>query len=493
MIDKKEIAKCFLCHNANCNKNSKGIDVARIIRALYFDNDIEAKYLTNVCFDEKIFLEVGKKCPAGVNIYEIVKQLKDDNSIEDITEDILVKKVDLSTDICGVKLENPFLLSSSVVSSTYDMCARAFEMGWAGAAFKTISLMSIHEASPRFYANKSPYGWWYGFKNIEQLSDHSLKENAKTFKRLKRDFPNKVIIASIMGRSEKEWEYLAKVVTDAGADVIECNFSCPNMEESGTGSDVGQDKNACKKYSQATRRGTRVPILAKMTPNITDICEVAIASIEGGADGIAAINTIKSISEVNIDTLVAAPSIHGKSMIGGYSGPATKPIALKFITDLYTNKNLKSKHISAMGGITTWKDALEFILLGANSIQITTAVMQYGYRIIDDLISGLKNYMILRNYSSLRQLIGLGSNNVVENNLIERDTIVYPIIDKDKCLKCGRCYVSCRDGGHQALSFDNATNEISLDGKKCVGCQLCSLVCPVSAISTSRRVKKVKI
>lgn len=262
-------------------------------------------------------------------------------------------------------------------------------MCWAGAAFKTISLMDMHEASPRFSVMKNTDGSFAGFKNIEQLSDHYLKENMECFKRLKEKHPTKVIIASIMERNEEEWEFLAKAVTEAGADIVELNFSCPNMEEKGVGVDIGQVPELCRRFTAAAKRGTKVPILAKMTPNITDITILAWASIEGGADGIAAINTIKSITGVNLDTLVAVSAIHGKSSVGGYSGRAVKPIALRFIADLMLDSVVYKSHISGMGGIYSWHDACEFILMGAGSLQITTAVMEYGYRIIDDVVLGL--------------------------------------------------------------------------------------------------------
>ena len=475
---KSEIAKCSLCHDAPCSKScgigensrdyTKKIDIARIIRAMYFDNAILAASLLPDDYTERDSRELIYSCPRKVDIPLILKGLQDEKKkLENLSEIGGLKaldNVDISTDICGVKLENPFLLSSSVVASNYEMCERAFEMGWAGAAFKTICMMDIHEASPRFSAVKTATGKFYGFKNIEQLSDHSVEENMEVFKKLKEKFPNKVIIASIMGRDEQEWEYLAKRCTDAGADVIECNFSCPNMEARGTGSDVGQDPDTVERYTRATRRGTHLPILAKMTPNITDMRVPAIAAIRGGANGIAAINTIKSITGVNIDTLVALPAVHGSSMLGGYSGVAVKPIALR----------------------------LEFILLGAGSLQVTTAVMEYGYRIIDDLISGLKIYMAQRGYTSVSQLIGAATDSIKENDEVERDTIVFPIIDQDKCIGCGRCYISCRDGGHQALVYSEDSRNVRLNGSKCVGCQLCSLVCPVGAISQSKRVVRTK-
>ena len=541
---KSEIAKCSLCHDAPCSKScgvgesskdyTKKIDIARIIRAMYFDNAILAASLLPDDYTERDSRELIYSCPRKVDIPLILKGLQDEKKkLENLSEIGGLKaldNVDISTDICGVKLENPFLLSSSVVASNYEMCERAFEMGWAGAAFKTVCMMDIHEASPRFSAVKTATGKFYGFKNIEQLSDHSVEENMEVFKKLKEKFPNKVIIASIMGRDEQEWEYLAKRCTDAGADVIECNFSCPNMEARGTGSDVGQDPDTVERYTRATRRGTHLPILAKMTPNITDMRVPAIAAIRGGANGIAAINTIKSITGVNIDTLVALPAVHGSSMLGGYSGVAVKPIALRFISEMATCPDITGRkrecpevqgctsipditgrrrewpqvqestsindgirhHISGMGGIETWRDGLEFILLGAGSLQVTTAVMEYGYRIIDDLISGLKIYMAQRGYTSVSQLIGAATDSIKENDEVERDTIVFPIIDQDKCIGCGRCYISCRDGGHQALVYSEENRSVRLNGGKCVGCQLCSLVCPVGAISQSKRVVRTK-
>ena len=330
-------------------------------------------------------------------------------------------------------------------------------------------------------------GTFSGFKNIEQLSDHSVEENMECFRRLKEKYPTKVIVASIMGRNEDEWEKLARLSTEAGADVIELNFSCPNMEEKGVGVDIGQDPELVKRFTKAARRGTKAPILAKMTPNITDIRIPAEAAIEGGADGIAAINTIKSISGVNIDTLVAAPAVKGASSIGGYSGRAVKPIALRYISELFNDEKIKGVHLSGMGGVYTWRDAVEFILLGAGSIQITTAVMEYGYRIIDDLILGLKRYMGLRNYNSISEFIGAASGTVVDTTELERDTKLFPIFDKEKCDGCGRCYISCADGGHQAIEFDSESRKPKLKGKDCVGCHLCLLVCPNNAITAARK------
>ena len=480
---------CLLCHDASCSEQYPELDPARILRALYFDNRERALALSLAVDPDAARLRRAEEaCPIHLDLSGILEGIRKNRQKLEGTEG--ADQVDLSCDICGVPLENPFLLSSSVVGSNYEMCKKAFEMGWAGVCFKTICLMDIHEASPRFSAVRSSNGRWYGFKNIEQLSDHSLEENLDCFRQLKKEFPSKVILASIMGRDEEEWEILARKVTEAGADVIECNFSCPNMEAKGTGSDVGQDPDAVRRYVEAVRRGTNLPVLAKMTPNITDMRVPARAAIAGGADGIAAINTIKSITGVNLDTQVALPEVHGHTIIGGYSGMAVKPIALRFISELSSDELIRTHHISGMGGVLTWRDALEFILLGASSIQITTAVMEYGYRIIDDLTDGLRIYMAQRNYKSIKELIGIAGDSVVENDNLERDTVIFPMVNKELCIGCGRCFISCRDGGHQALIWDKDARRPKLNGKRCVGCLLCTQVCPEGAIGKSRRIRR---
>lgn len=399
-------------------------------------------------------------------------------------------KRDLSIEFCDVKCENPFFLSSSVVGSNYEMCAKALEMGWAGVVFKTIGFYIPDEVSPRFDVIGKENTPFMGFKNMEQISDHSLEQNLQWLKKLKINYPSKVIVASIMGENEEEWTELARLVTRAGVDMIECNFSCPQMTSEAMGADVGQNPELVKKYCQATRRGTNLPILSKMTPNLGDMIIPAIASIEGGADAIAAINTVKSITRVDLDALTPFPIINGKSAVSGYSGKAIKPIALRFINDLAQNNKLKNVPLSGMGGIETWSDAVEFILLGASNIQITTAIMQYGYRIINDLISGLSLYMEENGYEKLDEMVGLALKNIVTADKLDRNYIIYPKFNGNTCVGCGRCYVSCYDGGHQAIKWNSENREVSLIKKNCVGCHLCINVCPVNAISSGEKVFK---
>lgn len=485
--NKLEIHKCLLCYNAPCKKMYKNIEPERIIRAIKFENEKGARILIK---DEKTCFEKNKncnqKCPQNVDIDSILRNLI--NETKKIDE---LPNIDISTDICGIKLENPFLLSSSIVGSRYEMCKSAFEQGWAGAAIKTICMMTIHESSPRLSALKDWDGTFLGFKNIEQLSEYSVEENMEMIRKLKQEFPNKVIIASIMGRDEQEWEYLAKEATKAGADILELNFSCPNMKYKGTGSDVGQEPELVEKFTKVVRNSTNIPILAKMTPNITDMRIPAIAAKKGGANGIAAINTIKSITNVDLDSLVPEPQVNGKSSLGGYSGHAVKPIALRYIAEMSNCEDLKDMCFSGMGGIYTWKDAIEYMLLGCTNVQITTAVMEYGYRIVEDLILGLKIYMIEKGYVKVSDFVGKSKCNLISNDELEKDTIEFPKIDYEKCIGCGRCYISCKDGGHCAIKFEDNRKPI-IDGAKCVGCQLCKLVCPKSAIGIASKRINIK-
>ena len=293
-----------------------------------------------------------------------------------------------------------------------------------------------------------------------------------------------------MGNDEETREDLARKATEAGADILELNFSCPQMTSHAMGSDVGTSPELCKKYCEAVRRGSKLPILAKMTPNITDMVPVAKASLEGGADGIAAINTIKSIANLDINRFIGMPIIDGKSSISGYSGKAVKPIALRFISQLRNDKELKNLPISGIGGIETWIDAVEFILLGASTLQMTTSVMQYGYRIVEDMKNGLMHYMEEMHVDHLKDLVGIANKNIVPAENLNRDYIVYPKIDLDKCVKCGRCVISCYDGAHQAMEWDEEKRTPLCNEDKCVGCLLCSLVCPVHAISEGKIVIK---
>lgn len=487
-----EASRCFLCHEAPCAGSCPaGYDCAALIRSVRFENiKGAAGRLAGWTACEKCGAACMQNCNRAkldepVRILQLMRDIK---AMGEVPE---TSAADLSIDTMGVHCENPFFLSSSVVGSNYEMVAKAFRMGWAGVAFKTVGLFVPEEASPRFGVLESGGSSFTGFKNIEQISDHTLEENLDFLRRLKQDYPQKVIIASIMGQSEEEWTKLAALMEAAGADIIECNFSCPQMAKEGLGSDVGTNPELVFRYTAATRRGTRLPILAKMTPNITRMEEPAKAAVAAGANGVAAINTVKSILNVRLSDFSTAPNVDGKSAVGGYSGKAVKPIALRFIHDMKKDQALESVAVSGMGGIETWHDAAEFLAMGCETLQVTTAVMQYGYRIIDDLKDGLSRYMAGAGIAHVKEMVGAALPHIIDASGLNRDTIEYPRFDKKRCIGCGRCYISCFDGGHQAITMDSGKKPL-MDPKKCVGCQLCALVCPAGAIHSGKRVKKDK-
>jgi len=475
---KKEMSKCALCYKAVCGEACDKLPVDEILRSVWFDNEGVARIRlkdSNVC--ENCDAPCEQICKKDVPIKNIMTSLYQEKNKNEKLEESDYDR--LKTSMFGFQLENPFFLSSSVVGSNYEMISNAFNAGWAGVAYKTISYMDIHEASPRFSAIKDENGNIQGFKNIEQTSSHSVEEDCEIFKKLKKNFPNKYLLVSIMARNEEEWAKLAKVVEEAGADAIELNFSCPNMVEEGTGSDVGQIPELVERFTRAVKNAVKIPVIAKLTPNVDIISPAAEAAIRGGADGLAAINTIKSV--ILDDNMKVA--------VGGYSGKAVKPIALRFVVEIKQNEKVNKYLLSGMGGIETWEDALDFLELGCDNIQVTTAIMQYGYRIIDDLKSGLALYLKKQN-KTLKDIVGSRINDVIDVEKMERDIAIFPKFLRNKCDGCGRCYISCMDGGHQAIKFGDDRKPV-LDGDKCVGCHLCKLVCPNEAIvSSGKSVKK---
>ncbi|MDD6390572.1 MAG: NAD-dependent dihydropyrimidine dehydrogenase subunit PreA [Anaerovoracaceae bacterium] len=392
-------------------------------------------------------------------------------------------KKDLSINYLGVDCMNPFFLSSSPVGGNYDMVAKCYETGWGGCFFKTVGIFVADECSPRFDQTNKEGLPWLGFKNMEQISDKPTEKNFEFMYRLNRDYPDHITVSTIMGSTVDEWKELAKMCEQAGAKLIEGNFSCPQMTSHDMGSDVGTNPELVKSYCEAVTSVTDIPFIAKMTPNNKNMEEPAIAAIQGGAASVSAINTIKSVTNIDFENMTAMPVVNGKSSISGYSGAAVKPIALRFITNLLQCEELKGRDISGIGGIETWRDAAEFLALGCKNIQVTTAIMQYGYRIVEDMISGMSHFMEERGYEKLDDFIGMALPNIIPAEELNRDFKILPKFDDDKCVGCGRCYVSCYDGGHQAIDFNTETRRPELN-ENCVGCHLCLNVCPVQECIT---------
>lgn len=393
--------------------------------------------------------------------------------------------IDLSIDYCGVKFINPFLLSSSPVSNSAEMVAKAFDAGWGGVVFKTLNSNRIPVIHPSPRMNSFQYGHkkLVGLQNVEQISDRPLKDNLMDFLYLKKNYPDRVLISSIMGFSNDEWRYLAQASEDNGADMLELNFSCPHMAVEGTGHHVGKAFDLIEKFTATVKKAVSIPVIAKMTPNITDMTEPALYAKRGGADGISAINTVSGISEIGLDDLVPKPNIFGVGAVSGTSGPVIKPIGLHFIADMAKCQELNLP-LSGIGGIETWVDVLEYILLGSSTIQVTTGIIHHGYRIVEDMIEGLTDFMREKGIEKVEDLVGkaLGNLATTDHFNLERQGIAQ--YNTDRCIGCGQCVIVCDDAGGQALKWDSEARLPQLNEDKCLSCMICSFVCPVAELIT---------
>ncbi|MBU0640967.1 MAG: NAD-dependent dihydropyrimidine dehydrogenase subunit PreA [Planctomycetes bacterium] len=393
----------------------------------------------------------------------------------------------LEIEFCGVSFPNPFCLSSSPVGNTAEMISRAFEAGWGGAVFKTVGLeeeYAIVDPTPRLNALHHGDRRFIGLQNIEMISERPYQQNLRDITWLKKHYPDRPLIVSIMGYSDEGWIELAQGAAGAGADMLELNFSCPQMAVEGAGHKIGQAYDMLERYTRVVKKAVSIPVMAKMTPNITDMLPPAMAAKAGGADAISAINTLRAITEVDLDTFAPRPTIQGRGSISGYSGPAVKPIALRFVAELAQSKEL-GLPVSGLGGLETWRDAAMFLLMGASNLQATTAVMRYGYRIIACLSGGLEDYLESKGLRSVTELVGRGLELTVDPSEHHQTKHVISHVDPDKCIGCGLCHIVCYDGANQAMQFDAEQRKAEVDEERCVGCLLCQHVCPVwDCIST---------
>jgi len=389
----------------------------------------------------------------------------------------------LGINFCGIKSPNPFWLASSPVANTGEMVERAFAAGWGGVVWKTLGLEEktpIVNVSPRLAGLDLEDKRLVALENIELITDRPLKENLREIEQIKKKYPDRAVIVSLMVENdEKAWKEITEQALSTGCDGLELNFGCPHgMPEKGMGAAVGKvASNVEKVVAWVRKTAPKTPIIAKLTPNVTDMREPALAAKNGGADAVSAINTVQAIIGVDLETLTPLPNVDGKSAYGGLSGPAVKPIALRFMADLYLDPRLKLP-ISGIGGITTWRDATEFILMGASSLQVCTAVMHYGYRIIEDLTDGLQNFMDEKGFKDIREMVGIAAKKIGPHATLSRARRPVSKINREICTKCDLCYLGCSDGGHQAISLDQDRLPV-VDEEKCVGCGLCSLICPV--------------
>lgn len=398
---------------------------------------------------------------------------------------------DLRVNFAGIQSPNPFWLASAPPTNTGDQIMRAFDAGWGGAVWKTLGEPIVNVSSR--YSSVDYNGMrMMGLNNIELITDRSLETNLKEIREVKRCYPKHAVIVSLMVESKREaWHEIVKQAEDAGADGLELNFGCPHgMSERGMGSAVGQVPDYTCQITTWVKEVAQTPVIVKLTPNITDVTYAARAAREGGADAVSLINTINSITGVDLDNFVPRPNVNGKSSHGGYCGPAVKPIALNMVSSIATDPMCQGLPISGIGGISTWRDAAEFIILGASTVQVCTAVMHYGYRIVEDMIDGLSNYLDDKGMRSVADLVGKGVNNVSHWNKLNLNYKVVAHVDQDKCIGCGLCYAACEDGAHQSIRAQQRDGRtyVEIKEESCVGCNLCSLVCPVSGCITMKEV-----
>jgi dihydropyrimidine dehydrogenase (NAD+) subunit PreA len=395
--------------------------------------------------------------------------------------DATVPGVDLYTNMAGIKGPNPFWLASCPITNTGEMVARAFDAGWGGAVWKTVG-EPITNVTSRLGALNLDGKKLVGLSNIELISDRPIETNLREVAEVKKHYPNHAVVVSLMVESKPEaWYDIVDRVNDTGADGIELNFGCPHgMSERGMGAAVGQVPEYCQMITEWVMEKAHVPVLVKLTPNITDIRLPGRAAKRAGADGIALINTISSLIGVNLDTWAPNPDVRGRGSHGGYSGPAVKPIALNMTSAIASDPEI-GLPVSAIGGVADWHDAVEFMLLGAATVQVGTSVMHWGFRLIDDLVDGMSTYLRAKGLHSPSELVGRSLTTIGDWGQLDQSFRLLAQIDDAKCIHCNLCYTACDDGAHQAIKLErtNGTSHLRVDGDYCVGCRLCGYVCPV--------------
>ncbi|MEN9894536.1 MAG: dihydropyrimidine dehydrogenase subunit PreA [Pseudomonadota bacterium] len=392
---------------------------------------------------------------------------------------------DLRNSFVGIKSPNPFWLASAPPTDKAYNVERAFKAGWGGVVWKTLG----EDGPPVVNVNGPRYGaiWGadrrlLGLNNIELITDRPLQINLQEMKQVKMNWPDRALVASIMVPCEENaWKSILPLVEETGVDGIELNFGCPHgMSERGMGSAVGQVPEYIEMVVRWCKQYTRMPVITKLTPNITDIRRPARAAKAGGSDAVSLINTISSIVSVDLDSFSPNPSIGGKGSHGGYCGPAVKPIALNMVAEIARDPETYGMPISGIGGVTTWRDAAEFLALGAGNVQVCTAAMTYGFKIVDEMITGLSDWMDEKGHRSLDDIIGRAVPNVTDWQYLNLNYIAKAHIDQESCIQCGRCHIACEDTSHQAITATkNGVRFFEVMDDECVGCNLCVNVCPV--------------
>jgi dihydropyrimidine dehydrogenase (NAD+) subunit PreA len=391
----------------------------------------------------------------------------------------------LATNFLGIKSPNPFWLASAPPTDKAYNVERAFKAGWGGVVWKTLGEAGppvVNVNGPRYGAIWGADRRLLGLNNIELITDRDLEINLREIKQVKKNWPDRAMIVSLMVPCEEDaWKKILARVEETDADGVELNFGCPHgMSERGMGSAVGQVPEYIEMVARWCKQHTRMPVIVKLTPNITDVRKPARAAFKGGADAVSLINTINSITAVNLDTFSPEPSIDGKGSHGGYCGPAVKPIALSMVSEIARDKEMRGKPISGIGGIANWRDAAEYIALGCGTVQVCTAAMTYGFKIVQEMTDGLSEWMDQKGYKKISAFQGMAVPNVTDWQYLNLNYITKAHINQDACIQCGRCYAACEDTSHQAImGTKNGKRHFEVMDDECVGCNLCVNVCPV--------------
>ncbi|MHA1153357.1 MAG: NAD-dependent dihydropyrimidine dehydrogenase subunit PreA, partial [Alphaproteobacteria bacterium] len=392
---------------------------------------------------------------------------------------------DLRSEFLGIKSPNPFWLASAPPTDREVNVTRAFRAGWGGVVWKTLGedphIVNVN--GPRYGAIHGLDRQLIGFNNIELITDRPLEINLREIKAVKKAWPDRAVVVSLMVPcEEKSWKDILPLVEDTGADGVELNFGCPHgMSERGMGAAVGQVPEYVEMVARWCKQTTRMPVIVKLTPNISDIRQPARAAKSGGADAVSLINTINSIMGVDLDTMAPSPPTDGKGTHGGYCGPAVRPIALSMVSEIARDPETADLPISGIGGITTWRDAVDFLALGAANVQVCTAVMTYGFKIVEDMIEGLSAWMDEKGHACVGDFVGAAVPNVTDWQYLNLNYVVKARIDQDLCIKCGRCHIVCEDTSHQAITeTKDGVRHFDVKDEECVGCNLCACVCPVA-------------
>ena len=402
---------------------------------------------------------------------------------------------DLSVNFAGIKSPNPFWLASAPPTDKAYNVNRAFEAGWGGVVWKTLGEAGppvVNVNGPRYGALLTPDRRLMGFNNIELITDRDLEINLREIREVKREWADRAMVVSLMVPCEEaSWKAILMRVEDTGADGIELNFGCPHgMSERGMGAAVGQVPEYIQMVTAWCKQYSKLPVIVKLTPNITDIRQPARAAKNGGADAVSLINTINSIMGVDPYTLTMSPAVGNKGSHGGYCGPAVKPIALNMVAEIARDPLTAGMPISGIGGISTWRDALDYIALGSGTVQVCTAAMVYGFKIVQEMKDGLSNYMDEMGFKSVGEIVGKAVPTVSDWRYLNFNHVSKAVINQDACISCGRCHIACEDTSHQAITnLVNGARKFEVIEAECVGCNLCVTVCPVPECITMRTVE----